>query len=72
MRALTCVFAVLCALGCTQPQMANTCPESKDLRCMTRVVCERDEQRQCMVCACEEPYHFEESTHPPAGGPRPD
>ena len=60
-------------VGCTKPQMANTCPESKDTRCVTTVQCERDETRQCMVCRCAPPpYDRKASTLPPSASPLPD
>lgn len=51
----------LCA--CTGPGTKRpTCPESREVRCLTEMVCAHDDKRDCDVCACA----------PPAGGnPRP-
>lgn len=39
--------------GCAHIQpLANTCSESRDLRCMAVPVCSMDRVRGCMVCVC--------------------
>lgn len=42
------------ALGCAHLKDDRTvCPESRNLRCLTREVCATDAARGCQVCRCE-------------------
>ncbi len=41
-------------LGCAHLRDDKTvCPESRNVRCLTREVCAIDEARGCQVCRCE-------------------
>jgi len=53
---LPSMVVVLYAIGCTGPGSGRpTCPESRDVRCLTNMVCSHDNQRDCDVCTCEAP-----------------
>jgi hypothetical protein len=62
------VWAVLLlalAMACRTMPVAGECPESKDLRCLSRKVCTEDRQRGCQVCKCQDvwesdPVHQDE------------
>jgi len=47
------ILWVLVGLACATTKVAGECPESENLRCMTRKICDQDKQRGCMVCTCE-------------------
>ena len=52
MRALLLLLAALS--GCATLRNDETvCPESRNLRCATRVQCAQDSARGCRVCQCE-------------------
>ena len=40
-------------LACRTMPVAGECPESVNLRCMTRKVCVDDARRGCQACSCE-------------------
>jgi hypothetical protein len=51
MRGALLLAAVL---GCAHMNDDRTvCPESRNLRCLTREICAMDEKRGCQVCRCE-------------------
>jgi hypothetical protein len=51
----------LATIGCRHIQVAGECPESAELKCMTRKVCVEDKQRGCLVCQCEDPFQTDPS-----------
>jgi hypothetical protein len=51
MRRLLFLLA-LCACAHV-PQDQTVCPESRDVRCLTRTTCAMDAARGCRVCQCE-------------------
>jgi hypothetical protein len=56
MTAMRSLLLVLAALTCACATLKNdktVCPESRDLRCATRVTCAMDHARGCQVCQCE-------------------
>jgi hypothetical protein len=63
MRMLLLLALCACA-HVTQDQ--TVCPESRDVRCLTRTVCTMDASRGCRVCQCEAA-----SVEGPDGKPQP-
>ena len=64
------------ATACTGPGANRpTCPESREVRCLTPVVCSHDAKRDCDVCACEAPVGNDMSAparqEPPQSRPEP-
>jgi len=51
MRKLLLLLALCACAHVNQDQ--TVCPESRDLRCLTRTICALDEARGCRVCRCE-------------------
>ena len=62
MRTLLFALLFLSALaaGCATANMADTCPESRKVRCMTRPICSFDRGRGCHLCRCEGPMQAED------------
>jgi len=54
MRAALLLFAVL-LVGCTKAQTARPCPGAPRPRCVTKVECAYDDERDCEVCRCAPP-----------------
>jgi len=52
MRLLPPLLAALCACA-TLNNDKTVCPEDRDLRCATQVICSMDEARGCQRCRCE-------------------
>jgi hypothetical protein len=58
---------LLALCGCAHlTQDQTVCPESRDVRCLTRTVCSMDASRGCRVCRCEAA-----SVEGPDGKPQP-
>ena len=62
------VVLIVAGLGCTKPQVANKCPETQGVRCMTTPQCAEDPERGCMVCRCAAPAGEDGRERPPYGG----
>jgi hypothetical protein len=42
--------------GCASRPAAGACPETRNTRCLTKMVCAKDTSRGCLVCTCEPPF----------------
>jgi len=66
------LLLLLAAASCTTTRIAGECPDTEQLRCMTRKICSFDRTRGCQVCACESAINpaWNEPVRPEPGGLR--
>ena len=50
---ISVVFLCLLVGACRTMPVAGECPESTNLRCLSRKVCVEDAKRGCLRCSCE-------------------
>ena len=52
-KFLMVIILSFTATACRTITVAGECPETANIRCMTRKVCDQDKKRGCMKCMCE-------------------
>ena len=68
---------VFLASGCKTTPVAGECPETSNLRCLTKKVCHEDRKRGCLRCACDgqwfenKPYKQGENLNKDPDNPQP-
>jgi hypothetical protein len=69
----TLLLLGLAGAACAGVKARETvCPEYRDLRCLSPVVCTLDRARGCEVCRCEEMKQLPPPGYPPGGPGTPD
>lgn len=69
MIPLGAVLAALLGACAGQQPMANKCPNTPPVPCMTREECTYDETRGCMACSCQS---ADDTTPRPPASAQPD